>query len=160
VRLVADLPAGSTADCVQEAHLLDAITSALGRPLPASRPRGLAASASSRFCARCAPVSFDTSGFYLDTWERHPLDGTDVARVVSLDRECPLEFNLYIDYNLEHAPGKPYSIVTSPVADDKEIYRERREFASWWMRKKVQMNAPWRRSACISSGGKSGRTWR
>jgi hypothetical protein len=78
----------------------------------------------------------------LDTWQSNSIDGTDEARFLSLNPKEPIEFNVRFDFSLQFAPGKPYTIVTAPIADDRKLYEERREFASWWMGQMVQLGMP------------------
>lgn len=140
-RLVYELPALIADDHGQEARLFDALATRTGLDLNRCKPVQLDVAKTTQFCARCTQIGFDTTGFYLDAWQRHSEDGSDVVRFVSMDTKVPLEFNVCFDFSLQYAPGKPYSIATAPVVDDRKLYDERRQFSSWWMRKMGQLGA-------------------
>lgn len=98
--------------------------------------------AETTFSARCTEIGFKTTGFCLEQWNNASVDGSDQARFRSLDPNLPLEFNVRFDFNLQYAPGKPYIIAVSPVADDRNLYKERMVFAKWWMREMAKLGAP------------------
>jgi hypothetical protein len=93
----------------------------------------LVAAQQTRFCARCTEIGFLTTGFRLVNWNNRTIDGSDQVAFRSLDPQIPLEFNVHFDFNLEYAPGKPYTMIGKRSVDDRRLYDERREFVGWWM---------------------------
>jgi len=84
---------------------------------------------SSRFRARCAPVSFDPSGFVLDEWKAHPADGTDIVSFTSEPGPVLFGFNVHFAWSPHKAPGEPFTISADPL-DDRLLYKELMAFAS------------------------------
>lgn len=101
--------------------------------------------------ARCDPIVFDLGGFRASGWRAHAVDGTDEAAFVWPDRALTFELNARFDHSLQAAPGRPYTLVRGPVADDRELYqrlaRERRSYASGFMRQMA------RRGLALSEDG-------
>ncbi len=119
--------------------IISDISSQTGLKLDCTIPQK---AAETTFSARCTEIGFSTTGFCLEQWDNASVDGSDQARFRSLDPNLPLGFNVRFDFNLEYAPGKPYTMATAPVANDRELYNERREFAEWWMKEMGNLGAP------------------
>lgn len=88
---------------------------------------------SSRFRARCAPISFDPSGFVLKEWKAHPVDGTDIVTFEGEPGPVYYSFNVYFHYSPQKAPGELFTMGADPL-DDRMLYKELRAYASGYMK--------------------------
>ena len=82
------------------------------------------------FRARCAPISFNPSGFVLKEWKVHPIDGTDVVFFEGEPGPVRFSFNVYFHYSPQKAPWQPFTI-----GDDRMLYTELRAYATRFMKK-------------------------
>jgi TIR domain-containing protein len=132
-RLVAHLSSQIPDDHGEDSYLLAHLKNLTGLDLTrAGRPLE-PGPGSDRFRARCAPVSFDASGFALREWKTHPADGTDVVFFRGEQWPGRPSFNVYFHYMPQSAPGRPLTMGTDPL-DERERYSELRSIASWFMK--------------------------
>lgn len=128
-QLVADLSPHASQENDEDKDLLSRLTSLAGLNLSRGGTAPKLSGGSQRFRARCAPVSFDPSGFVLKEWKAHPLDGTDVVSFKGEPGSVRFGFNVYFHYSPQKAPGQPFTVGTDPL-DDRRLYAELRAYAS------------------------------
>jgi hypothetical protein len=138
-RLVAHLSHWPSQENEEDHELLTRLTELTGFNLDHSSMTPQIRSSSDRFRARCAPISFDPSGFVLSKWSTYPADGTDVVSFEGGPDQVRFGFNLYFHFYPQKAPGQPFTTTNdrSPIAGeliDRSLYDELREYAAWFMR--------------------------
>lgn len=137
--IACNLPSQISQECGEDEDLLTRLSSITGLNLCRGGKTPPPSGNSPRFHARCAPISFDPSGFVLKEWKTHPVDGTDIVSFEGESGPVRFGFNVYFHYSPQAKPGQPFTLSANPV-DDRKLYTELRAYALWWM-KQMRMRA-------------------
>ena len=127
-RLVAGLSPRSSQESDKDRELLTQLARLTGLNLDRDSTTPQIHSVSNRFRARCAPISFDPSGFVLNKWRADPADGTDIVSFEGEPGPVRFGFNVYFHFSPQVAPGQPFKI-----SNDRGLYHELRAYASQFM---------------------------
>lgn len=131
-RLTADLSLKASQQHGDD-DLLSRLTSLTGFDLMRGSAAPSCGSGSPRFGVRCAPISFDPSGFVLDQWKTHFLDGTDIVSFKGQPSPVRYSFNVYFHYDPQKVAGQCFTRGGNEV-NERKLHEELRGYASWFMR--------------------------
>lgn len=131
-RVVAKLPPLSSLEHGEDAILLREIGRLTGIDLENVTEPSTPETGRDRFRARCAPISFDPFPCVVEDWRPDRWDGTDIASFAWKGSPGRFAFNVRFHKHPQAMPGVPVTVGHDPL-DDRKLYTELRNYASWIM---------------------------